>query len=107
MKYIYDIRSFYWNESKKTFFADAWDLEAISDDSIFFDEAFPSQKNPFEMKNYKTEGSRIFEFSHESKISYDTHPTDECSGENITFEETLWNFVSQDDLKVCITVIRD
>jgi hypothetical protein len=107
MKYIYDIRSFYWDESKKTFFADAWDLEAAPNGSNFYDEAFPSQKNPFEIENHKTGGSRIFEFSNESKISYDGYSVDECSDEKINFEETVWNFVSQDGLKVCITVIRD
>jgi hypothetical protein len=107
MNYIYDIRSFYWNEGKKTFFADAWDLEATSNGSNFYDEAFPSQKNSFEIQNYKTGGSRNFEFSNESKISYEGYPVDEGSGEKINFGETVWNFVSQDGLKVCITVIRD
>ena len=63
-EYIYDIRAFHWDARSRTFSQDAWNLEWMDDECD--PRAFPNMKEPFYIRNYKTEEQRLFTFVEES-----------------------------------------
>jgi hypothetical protein len=58
---VYDIRAFQWNSKTRTFSQDAWNLEWMDDEGDV--RAFPSMKEPFIIKNFRTGDKREFVFT--------------------------------------------
>lgn len=63
-EYTYDIRAFHWDARSRTFSQDAWNLEWLDDECD--PKAFPSMKEPFLIRNFKTGEQRQFIFVEES-----------------------------------------
>lgn len=61
----YDIKQFHWDSSINTFHGEAPHLVGLLPDGTFHNEAFPSGKKQFIIKNFKTDGFRRFHFMEE------------------------------------------
>jgi hypothetical protein len=64
MTFEYDITDFDWDKHEMTFCADGWDLYPQNIEFVGT-EAFPSGRQQFIIRNYKTGGFRRFTFASE------------------------------------------
>lgn len=62
---IYDIKRFRWSKEKNTFYQDAWNL--YTDDH---NQAFPSGRGQFFIRNYETGGFRRFRLVEDTLTDY-------------------------------------
>jgi hypothetical protein len=92
---FYDINDFRWSKENNSFYAEAPDLYSLGDHK----SAFPSGKNKFYIKNFKTNGFRSFVFQEES-TSYITLNQEE----DYIVEETIWIYKSEDGISCQIYI---
>ena len=95
----YDIRLFDWNKSDNSFYANANNLWEMTG---YYNYPFPNNKKQFFIKNPKTGGIRRFRFVEEFRR---LHTWDEHEG--IPYDETMLEFVSEDNIFCRIFVYDD
>ena len=61
----YDVKQFHWNGTTRTFHGEAPHLVGLLPDGHFHNNAFPSGKKQFVIKNFETDGFRRFRFMEE------------------------------------------